>query len=181
MRTLICILMIALLSGPALGLDLTRRALDYGVKEIGLSGGYLHVADTDEHAFEIRLRGGKMIGGGMELELETGWERTWGTQGNSDYASNALLLAGNFAYNIRTYASWMPFFLGGGGLSYHHYSSGDNSDSTTDPLIHFGAGCKFFFTREAALRIEYRFRSVFTDPDNTDSHRLLFGITAFLQ
>ena len=75
----------------------------------------------------------------------------------------------------------MPFFLGGGGLSYHQISIGDNSDSTTDPLIQFGAGCKFFFTREAALRIEYRFRSVFADPDNSDSHRLLFGIAAFLQ
>ena len=42
-----------------------------------------------------------MIGGGMELELETGWERTWGTgSGSMDYTTNALLLAGNFAYNI---------------------------------------------------------------------------------
>ncbi len=177
MRIATWLIIMLIVTGPAWGMDLARRALDYGVREIGISGAYLHVADSENHSFEMNLRGGRMLGGGMELELETGWQRSW----REDYSNSSITAALNFAYNIRTYRSWMPFFLGGGGLVHGRYSNGGDSDSETDGMINFGAGTKLFFTPDAALRVEYRYRTQLADPENIDSHNVLFGISAFLR
>ncbi|MCU0613035.1 MAG: hypothetical protein MUE60_14765, partial [Candidatus Eisenbacteria bacterium] len=62
---------------PATALDLAARTLDYGVTEWGVAGSYRHLGDTDAHYLELELRGGKMMGGGMELEMQGWLERRW--------------------------------------------------------------------------------------------------------
>lgn len=176
MRITACLIMVLAVAAYARGADLSSRALDYGVREIGISGGYFHQADTNDHSFELYLRGGRMAGAGMEYELEGGWQRSW----DDDYSHNLFTGVGNFMYNVRTYASWAPFFLGGGGIAYDRYSIQGNNDSWTDGLINFGGGVKLFFTRDAALRVEYRYKIRFHDPEDIYTHHILFGLSAFI-
>ncbi|MBN1426704.1 outer membrane beta-barrel protein [Candidatus Fermentibacteria bacterium] len=164
------------LVAPSHALDLAGRALDYGVSELGMAGAYLHVADSDDHLLEVELRAGRMMGAGMELEIEGTLQRTW----DDDGSATSLGATGSFLYNIRTYASWVPFFLGGGGLSYERSSFGSQTWSETDAVVQFGLGTRFFFTDSGALRLEYRFRSRLADPESINSHRLLAGLSVFL-
>jgi opacity protein-like surface antigen len=161
---------------PAAALDLAARALDYGVTEIGAAAAYLHVDDTENHSLELELRGGKMIGAGMELELEGTLQRHW----DDDACTAAFGATGSFLYNIRTYASWVPFFLAGGGLEHDRLSFDDETETVTDAVMHFGIGTKLFFTESAALRAEYRFLNRLADPESISSHRILIGLSAFL-
>jgi opacity protein-like surface antigen len=176
MRIAVCLIMALAVASSARGVDLSSRALDYGVREIGISGGYFHQADTESHSFELKLRGGRMTGAGMEFELEGGWQRNW----DDDSSHNLFTGVVNFMYNVRTYTSWAPFFLGGGGLAYDRISGDDFTESWTDGLINFGGGTKLFFTREVALRLEYRYKIQFRDPDDITTHHILFGLSAFL-
>lgn len=161
---------------PAHARDIAARTLDYGVTELGVAGAYLHVADTADHLMEIEVRAGRMMGAGMELEIETSLARAW----DDDGSAVTLGAMGSFVYNIRTYAGWVPFFLGGGGLAYGRSSLGSDVRSETDAAIHFGLGTRFFFTESAALRLEYRFGSRLADPESINSHRILAGLSAFL-
>jgi len=152
------------------------RALDYGVKEYGVSGAYRHVSKDEDHFLDLALRAGMMTGAGMEVEAELGWNRLW----REDYSSNEISFAGNFCYNISTYAMWSPFFLGGLGLIYDRWSIHSDTETETDLLIQFGAGTKLFVTDHAAVRIEYRYKIRKADADDINTHYILMGISAFL-
>ena len=167
---------VSLLSGNADAYSTVPRALDYGVKEYGISGAYRHVSDQEDHFLDLSLRAGMMTGAGMELEAELGWNRSW----RDDYSSNELTITGNFCYNISTYAMWSPFFLGGLGLVYDRLSFHSDTETETDLLIQFGAGTKLFVTDHAAVRIEYRYRIRKADTDDINTHYILMGISAFL-
>jgi len=165
-----------MLSVQAEAYSTVPRALDYGVKEYGISGAYRHVSDQEDHFLDLALRAGMMTGAGMEIEAELGWNRSW----REDYSSNELTFAGNFCYNIATYSTWSPFFLGGLGMIYDRWSLHSNTETETDLLIQFGAGTKLFITDHAAIRIEYRYKIRKADIDDINTHYILMGISAFL-
>lgn len=173
---LLTIATLVALALPAHAADLAARALDYGVTELGISGHYQHVADSDHHSLDVEVRGGRMTGAGMELELGGSIGRSW----DDDGSLLTVGATGSFLYNIRTYASWVPFFLAGGGIEYDRWSRNDRADSETDAVVQFGVGTKFFFTDSAALRVEYRFRSRLADPESINTHAVLAGLSVFL-
>ncbi len=97
------------------------------------------------------------------------------------------ILSGNLVFNIssrRPGSNVVPFFLGGFGVSntiqFLPNIPLSGSDEFTWSIINVGAGFKFFISKQAALRLEYRFQNYFEE-ENITYHNIFFGISAFFK
>ena len=120
-------------------------------------------SETDTY-FNIPFRLGYFIWKGLEFEPELllmTYHEKWTT---GSYNETSWLLSGNLVYNFKLKSPrWIPFILGGFGFGNGVPYSGtierwSSQAKVTTPNL--GVGVKYLFGNIAALRLEYRFRSL---------------------
>jgi len=154
--------------------------------DIELSGAASYLSrkleDMDETFWHVNIatRLGIYITNTIEIEPEIMF---------SKYKDDDLgyILSGNLVLNlssIKPDSDVVLFFLGGFGVSntwlYFQNIPLWGLDDERYSILNVGGGLKFFISRQAAFRLEYRFQKFFEEREIT-YHNIFFGISAFLK
>lgn len=147
-------------------------------------------SESSQAFFSLAMRPGIFLANGLELEPEFLWTAIEGRE-------PALSLVGNLAYNFGIPRSRViPFILAGygaaNGLPRFERMIGKSTNDLDISLWDIGTGVKFMISRQAALRVEYRFQQfayemsqeVFTaqvtEKYTWDVHNVFLGFSVFL-
>lgn len=126
--------------------------------------------------FSLLPRAGKFFAKNAEAEVEL--PLTYIRTPDTEVAAFGANI--NALYHLNTGTPFIPFVLGGVGAL---YVAGEISEVTSLVVLsQVGAGIKYFFSKSAALRVEYRvrhFSDPFVDDAGIDSNNILFGISIF--
>ena len=177
LRGLIAFLVV-LISAPAV-----LAQIEKGDKELSIAASFMSRKYEDGEAWtviNIPIRLGVFVTKNVEIEPEilfSKWE-------DEDLG---FLLSGNLAYNftiLEPESRTVPFLFSGFGFSntYVYFPSFllPGIEDETWTVVNLGGGAKFFLSKAAALRWEYRFQKFFGDWDLT-YHNIFLGVSAFFK
>ncbi len=168
--------------------------IEKGKIELSFAGSFMGVKESDkgfEAAFNLAGRFGYFITKEFEIEPEIIFSVYSEDFGPEDAG---FIMSANFVYNLSLVetSNIAPFFLAGVGWanSLHYFNQmnlGDYERNWT--VLNLGVGSKFFLSRSAAFRFEYRFQRFFGEKEtfywysydtSVSYHNILFGFSIFL-
>lgn len=172
----ILLVMAAIAIGPRAALATEVPRLHPGAIEVGFAGSLISVEGATRTS--LALRAGRFVGGPLGVggglagfEVELGY--------NHQRSLDSVDLEGNVSWQRGVGAGRLyPFAAIGGGLRQEHLGS----FSQARVPLGFALGLRALFGARAAVRFEYRYRRVLSDPvaDFTE-HRLLTGVSLLLR
>ena len=138
-----------------------------GTKEISISGALQKTERTTTRA-EVRL--GYFLSGRQEIEGSVQYDGVF-YEGESE---NTLLYECSYSYNL--IEDKLPLFITAGiGRRVR-----TNSDDSSCFVLSIGGGLKAFIKGDLALRVDYRLRRFFTEPER-NRHDLTLGFSYFFK
>lgn len=138
-----------------------------GTVETGLAGEFSSVGFGDSDRFESFVLS-TIVGRFITRSHELGARFDIAA---SEHATGSASVLGFSSLHLPVRSAAIPFatFAAGGVLaSAGHFQ------------LSFGGGYKAFMTDAAAIRVEYRYDLRFFEEANLDTHRILFGLSAFV-
>jgi opacity protein-like surface antigen len=175
--------------------DETPGGLAAGRVELSTAASFTNFKEGgDDESFtviSVPLRVGYLVTRSLALEGEVLATHVDFGGDDSDNGTGVLFSA-NALYHFNPEGRVAPFLLLGGGVgNAEEFLNIAYKADRTVTVFHAGAGLKTFFSRRAALRLEYRFthfsggeRSTdffVRDEASTDLHKVMVGISVFFR